>query len=97
MKTLRIILALIILLLLFVFSINNAQSVQIIFLSYQTPPMPLFLVLLFIFFLGVILAALFGAMKISQLHRRLNRLRREIEILKKDDSRRQDETLSQHG
>jgi hypothetical protein len=31
------------------------------------------------------------------MHRRLNRLLREIEILKKDDSCRQDETLRHHG
>jgi len=87
MKTLRILLAFVILLVLFIFSINNAQSVQIIFFSYQTPPMPLFLILSFIFLLGFILAALFSTMKIAQLHRQINRLRRENEALKKNDSR----------
>ena len=87
MKTLRILLAFVILLVLFIFSINNAQSVQIIFFSYQTPPMPLFLILIFIFLLGFILAALFSTMKIAQLHRQINRLRREQEALKKYDSR----------
>ena len=87
MKTLRILLAFVILLVLFIFSINNAQSVQIIFFSYQTPPMPLFLILIFIFLLGFILAALFSTMKIAQLHRQINRLRREQEVLKKNDSR----------
>ena len=87
MKTLRILLAFVILLVLFIFSINNAQSVQIIFFSYQTPPMPLFLILSFIFLLGFILAALFSTMKIAQLHRQINRLRREKEVLKKNDSR----------
>jgi uncharacterized integral membrane protein len=92
MKTLRILLASVILLVLFIFSINNAQSVQIIFFSYRTPPMPLFLILIFIFFLGFILAALFSAMKITQLNRHLNRLRREMEATK-DDSKRPVETL----
>jgi uncharacterized integral membrane protein len=92
MKTLRILLASVILLVLFIFSINNAQSVQIIFFSYRTPPMPLFLILIFIFFLGFILAALFSAMKINQLNRQLNRLRREKEATK-DDSKRPVETL----
>ena len=87
MKTLRILLAFVILLVLFIFSINNAQSVQIIFFSYRTPPMPLFLILSFIFLLGFILAALFSTMKIAQLHRQVNRLRREMEVLKKNDSR----------
>jgi len=87
MKTLRIILAFIILLVLFIFCINNAQTVQIIFFSYQTPPMPLFLILIFIFLLGFILAALFSAMKIAQLHRQLNRQRREMDTLKKEDPR----------
>jgi uncharacterized integral membrane protein len=91
MKTLRILLASVILLVLFIFSINNAQSVQIIFFSYRTPPMPLFLILIFIFFLGFILAALFSAMKITQLNRQLNRLRREMAT--KDDSKRPVETL----
>jgi uncharacterized integral membrane protein len=92
MKTLRILLASVILLVLFIFSINNAQSVQIIFFSYRTPPMPLFLILIFIFFLGFILAALFSAMKINQLNRQLNRLRRAMEATK-DDSKRPVETL----
>lgn len=97
MKTLRIILAFIILLVLFIFSINNAQSVQIIFFSYRTPPMPLFLIILFVFFLGIILAALFSTMKIAQLRRQLNRSRREMEALKKDDPRRQGENLQRNG
>ena len=96
MKTLRILLAFIILLVLFVFSINNAQSVQIIFFSYRTPPMPLFLILIFIFFLGVILASLFSAMKIAQLRHQHNRLRREMEALKKEDTHRPSETISPH-
>ena len=92
MKTLRILLAFVILLVLFIFSINNAQSVQIIFFSYRTPPMPLFLILSFIFLLGFILAALFSTMKIAQLHRQINRLRREMEATK-DDSKRPVEIL----
>jgi len=88
MKTLRIFLAFVILVVLFIFSVNNAQSVQVIFFSYRTPPLPLFLVLIFIFALGFLLAALLSALKISQLRRQLTQLRRETESLRKDDSTR---------
>jgi uncharacterized integral membrane protein len=89
MKTPRIFLAFVILVVLFIFSVNNAQSVQLIIFSYRTPPLPLFLILLFIFALGFFLAALLSALKISQLRRQLAQLHREAEALRKDGSSRQ--------
>ena len=89
MRTLRMFLAFVILIVLFIFCAHNAQSVQVIFFSYRTPPLPLFLILLFIFALGFFLAALLMALKVSHLRRQLAQLRREVEVLRKDSLNRQ--------
>jgi len=81
MKVARTVLALIILVILFVFSIYNAHLVQLTLFNYQTPHLPLFLVLIFAFFLGFFLSALYCAVKISLLRRQVGQLQREIEGL----------------
>jgi uncharacterized integral membrane protein len=80
----RIVLALAILVVLFVFGIYNAQLVQLTLFNYQTPHLPLFLVLIFVFFLGFFLAALYFSFKISVLRRQFDLAQREKESLKKE-------------
>lgn len=82
MKGLRIFLALLILVVLFIFSASNAQPVQVFFWDYRTAPLPLFLVLILLFVLGFVLAALFGAFRASRLRRQISQLRREVETLR---------------
>jgi uncharacterized integral membrane protein len=84
MKTIRIVLALAILLVLFIFGIYNAQLVQLTLFNYQSPHLPLFLVLIFVFFLGFFLAALYFSLKISALRRQFDLAQREKESLKKE-------------
>jgi uncharacterized integral membrane protein len=78
MKYVKIILALVILIVMFIFGVNNAQSVQVIFFSYHSPPLPLFLILLFSFSLGFVMAALVCAIRFGQLRRQIALLRREL-------------------
>lgn len=47
MKTMRIVLAAVILVIFFTFSFYNAQLVQLLFFKYQTPHLPLFMVFFF--------------------------------------------------
>jgi uncharacterized integral membrane protein len=89
MKTLRYALALIILIVLFIFSAYNAQLVRLSFFEYQTPQLPLFLVLIFVFFLGLLLAGLFNTLRVSQLRRQIGQLQREV-----DAGNRQREAVS---
>lgn len=84
MKTIRIVLALAILLVLFIFGIYNAQLVQLTLFNYQSPHLPLFLVLIFVFFLGFFLAALYFSLKISALRRQFDLAQREKESLEKE-------------
>lgn len=88
MKTLRIVLALAILVVLFIFGIYNAQLVQLTLFNYQTSHLPLFLVLIFVFFLGFFMAALYLSVKISKLRRQLDLSQREKEALLKELSSR---------
>lgn len=83
MKYVKIALALIILVVMFIFGVNNAQTVQVIFFSYHSPPLPLFLILLFSFSLGFVMAALVGAIRLGQLHRQIAHLRREVKNAEK--------------
>ena len=63
MKIVKSSLLLAILVILLVFSIYNGQPVELRFFSYHTPKLPLFLLLLFTFALGFILASLWGSLK----------------------------------
>jgi len=81
-KVARTALALLILVILFVFSIYNAQLVQLTLFNYQAPHLPLFLVLIFAFFLGFFLSALYCAVKVSLLRRQIGQLQKEKEGLK---------------
>jgi uncharacterized integral membrane protein len=80
----RIVLALTILLVLFIFGIFNAQLVQLILFNYQTPHLPLFLVLIFVFFLGFFLSALYYSVKVTLLRRQLSQLQREKDAVQKE-------------
>jgi uncharacterized integral membrane protein len=84
MKALKIFFALVILVVLFVFSVNNVQPVKIIFFGYQTPALPLFLVIVFIFSLGFLLSALLCAFKVSKLRRQVSQLQKETGDLRKE-------------
>jgi len=81
MKVARTALALAIILILFVFSIYNAQLVQLTLFGYQSPHLPLFLVLIFSFFLGFFLSALYYAFQVSRLRRQNGQLQKEKEAL----------------
>ncbi len=83
MKTAKITAALAILVVLFIFSVNNYQPVAIAFLGYRSPAMPLFLIILFMFVLGGMLTGLIAAIRFSQLHRRNLLLQKEIDTLTK--------------
>lgn len=83
MKWLKASLALVIVAGFFFFCVSNAQMVQVQFLGYRTPPLPFFLILAGVFFLGFLLAALLGALKTSRLSRRIGQLRREVDALHK--------------
>jgi uncharacterized integral membrane protein len=92
MKTLRIVLAIAILVVLFIFGIYNAQLVQLTLFKYQTSHLPLFLVLIFVFFLGFFMAALYLSVKISILRRQLDLSQREKDALQKELASRRTST-----
>ena len=83
MKTLRYAIALIILIVLFIFSVYNAQLVRLSLFDYQTPQLPLFLVLIFSFFLGLLLAGLFNTLKVAQLRRQIGQLQKEVDAVRR--------------
>jgi len=79
MKTTRLIFSLLVLLLLFLFGVFNYQPVRLKLFSYQTPELPLFLIVVFVFFLGFFLSALYYSIKISLLRRQNSQLQRNIQ------------------
>lgn len=87
MKYVKIALALIILLVMFVFGINNAQTVQVIFFSYHSPPLPLFLILFFSFALGFLMAALVFAIRLGQLQRKISQQKKAMQSGGKPESK----------
>jgi uncharacterized integral membrane protein len=88
MKALRILFAVIILVLLFIFTVNNIQTVQLTFLGYSAV-LPLFLVIVTAFVFGFLLAALFGVVKGSQLRRQIRQLEKENQTMRMEKERRQ--------
>lgn len=93
MKNGQIALAIVILVILFIFGIYNAQLVQLTLFNYQTPHLPLFLVLIFVFFLGFFLAALFYSWKISRLRRQLDLVQREKVVMQKEVAKRNESLM----
>lgn len=93
MKNTQIVLAIFILVILFIFGIYNAQLVQLTLFNYQTPHLPLFLVLIFVFFLGFLLAALYYSWKLSRLRRQLEVAQREKEVLQKEVAKRNESLI----
>jgi uncharacterized integral membrane protein len=89
MKALRILFAVIILVILFIFTVNNIQTVQLTFLRYRAV-LPLFLVIISAFVLGFLLAGLFGVLKGSQLRRQIRQLEKENQAMKIEKDRHQD-------
>lgn len=89
-KALKITLALAILIVLFIFCLNNAHMVQVVFLSYQTPEVPLFLIILFVFVLGLLLGLLFSTFQMTRLRREISQARKSLDAIqngtKKADS-----------
>lgn len=92
MKTTRLILSLVILLGLFLFGAFNYQPVRLKLFSYQTPELPLFLIVVFVFFLGFFLSALYYSVKASLLRRQIGQLQRDKEALQKDLANRRGST-----
>ncbi len=81
MKTAKITAALFVLVVLFIFSAYNYQSVEIVFLSYRSPSVPLFLVAISMFVLGAISTGLAAALHLSRLKRTNSILQREVDAL----------------
>ncbi len=77
MKTAKLSIALVVLILLFIFSAYNSQPVQIRFIASQSGDFPLFLIILFSFLLGLFVAGLLGTIRGSQLRREIHSLRRD--------------------
>lgn len=84
MKTFKLLLAIVILVLLLVFSAYNAQPVQVRFFGVQTGDLPLFLLIVFCFCLGFLAAALLGTVRSSQLRRQIHQLEREAAVARRD-------------
>ena len=80
MKIVRLVAAAVIVIVLLVFSLYNAQLVRLAVFDYQTPQLPLFLVLVIAFILGFAAAVLWSALRITQLRRQIGQMRREAEI-----------------
>ena len=78
MRTFKLSLAIAILVVLFIFSAYNSQSVQIRFVGFQSGDLPLFLFILFSFILGFLVAALLSTIRGSQLRRQLHLLQKEV-------------------
>jgi putative membrane protein len=83
MKEMRILFAVIILVLLFIFTVNNIQTVQLTFLGYRSE-LPLFLVIIISFALGFLFAALFNLIKNAQIRRQINQLQKENQAMKNE-------------
>ena len=77
MKTVRLVTAAAIVVVLLILSIYNSQVVRLSIFGYQTPQLPLFLVLVIAFALGFATAALWSALRVAQLRRQIAQLRRE--------------------
>ena len=78
MRTFKLLLAIVILVMLLVFSAYNAQPVQIRFFGLQTGDLPLFLPIVFCFGLGFLAAALLATIRSSQLRRQVHQLERDL-------------------
>lgn len=79
MKVARLVIAAVVVIVLLVFSLYNAQLVRLAIFDYQTPQLPLFLVLIIAFVLGFAVAASWSALRIAQLRRQIGQLRRDTE------------------
>ena len=77
MRTFKLSLAIAILLVLFIFSAYNSQPVQIRFVGLQSGELPLFLLILFSFLLGFMVAALLSTIRGSQMRRQIHLLEKE--------------------
>ncbi|MFA5515375.1 MAG: LapA family protein [Desulfuromonadales bacterium] len=80
MKNLKLSVAVVVLLLLFIFSTYNSQPVRIRFTGWQSGDLPLFLLILFSFLCGFLVAWLLGTIRSSQLRREIQALRRDASI-----------------
>ena len=72
-----IIIAMLVLLLVFIY--NNHAPVSVALVHYRTPELPLYLVLVIVFALGLLLGALYFGLKILRLRRALARCSRKRE------------------
>ena len=95
MKTFKITVALVIVVVIFLFSVHNSQPVEIVFFRYSTPPVPLFLIIVFMFLLGLLLTSLLVTVRMSHLNRQIGNIRRENDLLRRenDSLRREREAL----
>lgn len=74
MKFVKIIFALLLVAVLFKFNLDNKESVSVILYHYATPLIPLGLLLMTTFVLGMIAASFGSTLKIIQLKRQINKL-----------------------
>ncbi|BCA79452.1 LapA family protein [Desulfuromonas sp. AOP6] len=84
MKSFKIFLLIVVLVALFVFSLNNTQMVQVAFIGFETPEIPLFLIVLFIFALGFLLGLLLASLEMIRLRREATQARKELAALQAD-------------
>jgi len=78
MKSFKIFLLIVVLVALFVFSLNNTQMVKVAFVGFQTPEIPLFLIVLFIFALGFLLGLLVASLEMIRLRREASLARKAL-------------------
>ncbi|MCP3178184.1 MAG: lipopolysaccharide assembly protein LapA domain-containing protein [Desulfuromonadales bacterium] len=78
MKSFKIFLLIVVLVALFVFSLNNTQMVKVAFVGFETPEIPLFLIVLFIFALGFLLGLLVASLEMIRLRREATQARKAL-------------------
>lgn len=78
MKSFKIFLLIVVLVALFVFSLNNTQMVKVAFIGFETPEIPLFLIVLFIFALGFLLGLLVASLEMIRLRREAAQARKAL-------------------
>jgi len=77
MTLLRWIVGVAVFLALLLLALQNAEGVRVRFYGWESWPIPLVVLLLVVFAIGVTLGMLVGALRAAKLKRQLNRVRRE--------------------
>ncbi|HXX83035.1 MAG TPA: LapA family protein [Casimicrobiaceae bacterium] len=77
MTLLRWIVGVTVFLALLLLALQNADNVAVRFYPWESRPIPLIVLLLIVFAVGVTLGLLIGAVRVARLNRQLSRLRKE--------------------